>query len=486
MEITVNEENGAVVDIDENASLEDIVEKLTASEAVMDIAKKVGAASFYSEFGRDGSSFDAKWLRDVARAYFDGGHDAAYSFIVDDRIPSPTEEAYHSYVKDELIKALSPIVEQICEIERFEFADDTIEELLSDGLSDICAEAMDDADTSVLTDMFNRHDKVEIAFGIDLNVLAVDDLHIYHSRGYCVSSEDVDPDANFMRMFKLFNVHPMAFVEYLTTEKGFDPRVPDVQSSEGDEDGYRAKVAREHANRWVAFCEAATTGKVSDQTASALGGVFQGWIRDLELESRNVHDIDRPAAVLVEDIFEMIENASYGGVPVYVARYPIADLLNGKLDEPFVAKGGQIGIHDFINGSGHVITLEGEVLINPRAGGYRASNIDDVYGIVSRYYDNETRKVDGAEWVHCAPDLWRLEPNKEGFYAEITRKQFASGDDGYWLTTHERWGAPTGLYAEAEIFETLDGAKEAGLKTVDEVSSLSLSEPDVPVLGVGR
>jgi len=485
MKITLNTKPPVEIELHDEISTESLISTLAAHPAILEMAKDVGKGSFFSRYEPYNGVYDRSQLVPVVDAYLRGGAEAVEEYLAE-RWANRPETAYHETVKSDLESEMRAVAQLIAEHERFDDAEDEITDGLTDALEEVCIDAMADADKSKITDLFGSQDKFEMSFGIDLDKLGVDDLHMYYSRQNWFAVDTLDPNANFMRMFKLMNISPSAFIEYIIEAHGYDPREASLPEGVKPDD-LQGRAILEQANRWQAFSDVAYDGIVSRQTRDKFAdrSGFDRYCDELEVEGRTVHDLDRPAAMPMERLCVIIENAGGGGVPVYTARYEMKDILSGALDRPFIARNGLIGIHDFINGSGHMENNKSEVLINPAVGGFRTISINKVYDFVGTAFDNEIRPAEGVDWVHFADDCWRTEPGLDGAYAEIWA-QDEGGNVTYWLSTYDRKRESSGLYAESEAFDTLEEAKKVGLdvtrKTKAEIEADAEAEFNTPKL----
>jgi hypothetical protein len=87
------------------------------------------------------------------------------------------------------------------------------------------------------------------------------------------------------------------------------------------------------------------------------------WIEYLESTSDQNHKTE-DAVISMDDLTEIIENCCYSGNPIYFFNTSISDLI--KIAEgsfSAIITGGEVGIHNFINGSGHIVTAKGPVVL---------------------------------------------------------------------------------------------------------------------------
>jgi hypothetical protein len=460
MKIAILQEPLVEIEIGDDEELHAVLERIAALPEVIAIAEKVGNDSYYEKFYRENTVYDNKQLQPIARAALTGNYEELNE--IEDEWANDVGPAYTETVEDDLKSAFDDIANALVEIERFEGEEDTIKDSLEESLRQECMDAMEESDKTSFADRFGSHDKVELSFALDMNVLGFDDLQVQHIRENQFDAWTADPNANLMRMFKMFNIHPVAFIEAMIEKYGQDPRVPFIEEKHKDQE-YRVKDAERVAAKWKRFEDIAKFGASGAGSIDHLDTYEQREVREIISVARTVHDIDRPAAFDMDTLFLIMSEASYGGTPCYTARYPIADIIKGKLEHPFLATGGFVGIHNFSNGSGYVEIAKADVLVNPAAGGFTANSIDGTYGIVGSYYDNTTRQAPNADWVHVETDSWRTEETSERSYAKIDR---LDGGNSFWVETFVDGGSG-GLYADMERFDSLQEAMDAGLRAIN-------------------
>jgi hypothetical protein len=459
MKVAILQEPLVEIEIGDNEELDAVLDRVAALPEIVAIAEKIGNDSYYTKFYRENEVYKNSQLQPIARAHLSSNFEELNE--LEDQWGNEVGPAYTETVEDDLKGAFDDIADALAELDQFSGEEDTIKNGLEERLREICIEAMEESDKSSFADRFGSHDKVELSFALDMNVLGFDDLQVQHTRENQFDAWTADPNANLMRMFKMFNIHPSAFVDAMIEKYGQDPRIPSVADKDKDQE-YRVQDAERIATKWKRFDDIAKFGASAVGSIDHLDIYQQREIREIISVARTVHDIDRPAAFDMATLFLIMEEASYGGTPCYTARYPIADVINGKLDKPFLATGGFIGIHNFSNGSGYVEIAKAQILVNPAAGGFTANSIDGTYGMVGSYYDNETRQAPNAGWVHVETDSWRTEETSERSYAKIDR---LDGGRSFWVETFVD-GVSGGLYADMERFDSLQEAMDAGLRAI--------------------
>jgi len=330
-------------------------------------------------------------------------------------------------------------------------------DLLKEELSDDIQEWLSEFDDTAPFDIIPNHARVEVAFVVDYGSLGIDDLQTQHI-GHGSSIDTVMPNANFLRFLKLINMAPSEYIAACVKE-GRDPSVPVI----GEElDDYQARRIERLALEWQAVLdvERGTSEAISKLPLSSEYAITE-WNSRVDLIN-TIKDYDRPCAISDKDVVNIVENASYGGVATFVARVPLKDLISGVLTKPFMAEGGFVGLHDFINGSGYIETPRAAVLIDPAVGQFfiqstRKDAVDDVYGIVSSCYNIKMTPYEAPEWKHVGENKWK-NYKAEGFI-EIVRTVADDNVEEFWVQSFDSEGNPAGSRETPEVFLDLDAAK---------------------------
>lgn len=445
---------------------EAVATKLSELPAINSIARQVGETSGFAAFETE-NDMDQSVARELALAYAGNGDgEGGFSDLFVERGWDVDGDSYfrQAGVQDELEKKLAPAVDAIVE----EFPDldgDTVMSGLTEMLREECVQAMHDSDTSKPADAIPSHVTIELPFVPDGHLFAIDDMFTSH-HDVVFSAETAIPDSNLIRVLKFFNISPREFVDE-AARRGID--LTSGKADEGASD-YRRRQAEENALRWRAVLDIGS-GSTENISRLPLNGKHEiaEWNRTVEM-ARTAKDHDRPASLSMDGLFTVLDNASYGGVAVYVCRVPLKEFVSGKYDRPFLATGGFVGVHDFINGSGYIETPDAPVLIDPSKGSYRISPgkdaVDDVYGIVGSYYRAETSPAEIPEWQRIEPGKW-LRTADDGRMAAITLSTARDGTLEYWVSTTDEHGAEAGPRETSEVFLTLEDAKGDGDRSLE-------------------
>lgn len=456
MKIAIPGHEGSFVTFRKGASAEDIAAAFAATAEGKALADKVGNSSYFEAWPLEQDMSDSSAV-EIANRYAEGGIDAVMDLAIENDWDTSAEDCYDSSAKDDLERALRGFVEAVTDEAGWIDGDD-LTEACCEELKERVLEAMRESDTSTFEDSIPSHVKVEMAFIPDYDKLAVDDLFMRHW-DVCFSAETAVADSNLLRFLKFMNVAPSEFIE-ACRERGFDPSQPVRGENVSD---YRWNEAEENAQLWRAILgvEAGSAEEASKLPINTEYGIAE-WNTSVDLV-RTCKDYDRPTLVPMDDVFTMMDNASYGGNPVWAAKLPLKEILAGKFNKPFTATGGVTGIHDFINGSGYLDVLKGEVRIDPATGAWRSStsgrwSIDDVYGFVGSAWRAETAAWEKPEWVRNRPEGW-LRSAEDGRYATVTLAKGSDGVDEYRVETFSKDSDESGPRQTAESFIDLDAAK---------------------------
>jgi hypothetical protein len=233
---------------------------------------------------------------------------------------------------------------------------DVIEERIEDDLEDM--------DESGPEDLI-QHEKVLIGYVPGLEGGYVEDIMV-QSAGISSDPISIIPDRKFENLLKFLNMSSKDYKDMV--RRRYDVDLESASDlTEGND--VRSYMAEEIAAQW----------------------------RNLSVDS----DASRAWTLDETEILTVLENATYGGVPIIAIRVPLKELLKTDLDQPIEISGvsdrkefgGMIGVHDFVNGSGYVDNFKGKTFITegkrgnwilPEKTGY---GFDKAYGFVLSYLD---------------------------------------------------------------------------------------------------
>jgi hypothetical protein len=496
-----------------------------------DIAKEVGSNSYFTTFTEleMGSDTSQKFVE----AYFSGGRDAVHQLVIDEKWFNEVDDAYwqdeKSNFEDKLRDVLEPIADEIVEasgddgIEASDIVDALVEYLEETLRSDVW-DGMHEQDTSKIEDCIPSHAKTEFIFVPDMGRLSADDLTLDFVGNY-LSLDTIVPNLNFLRMLQFFNISASEYIEAAREciEAARVRQDEDYEVAVANRDriitGQESAIQRYNAAREAAkksdpdpgqvYADFPTSLKVdkipepvrqapypdldSDdrhgQYWRAIEGIENGDVTEaskLDLPysySRDQwnamvrklsmgKDVSRPSALTMESLREIVENCSGSAdVPCFVMHARIADVLAGKFDGPVLADGGLIGLHDFMNGAGHLLKTDAPVLLDPAAGAWSAKiwgySVDDVYGMTSQAFKATVEPTEAsALWPMVRPDVYRHE-SKEGLSAEIFGQRDADGEMEFWVTTYDLEMAPAGPFETPEVWSSLAQARSAAFEALE-------------------
>jgi hypothetical protein len=182
--------------------------------------------------------------------------------------------------------------------------------------------------------------------------LSVEDSRIEPS-GPCLDIQHVMPNDAFARTLGFLNISKKSYVDLVRARRDINLLSSRAQ---GTETGAFAFTGR-HADRWKAM-----------QVA---------------------HSPKLPSLVTDDELVELIENASYGG-QLAIAGYVDANFcLPMNMTAVRLTGRFQIGIIDYIWGSGHSMTFDGALTVDLRGGqigGAPGYAFDDVCGFSVSYF----------------------------------------------------------------------------------------------------
>lgn len=204
---------------------------------------------------------------------------------------------YSDTVQEEFGFMPSDIIGALGDIEGVDSAifDGDFEDLLRYAME----EKMAENDKSEITDLMNNHTRVEFVYakGFNWEDDCTYDRSTTHD-GNCSCLETISVDENLQYLFDMANISPKSFIEYLTSSE-VDPEV----------------------------------------------------IERFNLLQDNT--TDTAPLMTCEAIVEVMENASYGGLPMLTAFVNASSFVQRDITKGFYLDNGVIGLEDLGNGSGH-------------------------------------------------------------------------------------------------------------------------------------
>ncbi len=209
-------------------------------------------------------------------------------------------------------------------------------------MDEVLEEELAAKDTSVPLDAIGKDDHVRLTYVPGMNGLSPEDVMIKAVDRVC-SAETVILDERLIPLFVMANVDRDAFVDFVREDKGIDLTQAGFDESWSD---YRRAEEEARAASW------------RDAT----------WTTDP----------DKPELVSKEDLFLILGESSYGGVPSLTISVPLKQFIERDWSLPLVIEpatirdsgktrtvAGQLGLHDFVWGSGYTITNSSPITIPP-------------------------------------------------------------------------------------------------------------------------
>jgi len=468
MQITLPTVPSVDIEIPDNADSGRIADILANLDAVRSIARTVGAESGFARYECSSQPIGEHLALSLADAYIENGLDGVADYIESEKLYNDPTDAV-SVIGDELRAALQEIVQVVVSY-RADVIGDELSDALRDRLESVLLDAMIESDKSTVLDFVSVRDDVEIAFIQGRS----DPVSLMTSHyGPSSSLATIRPDANFLRFLQLVNYDVTSFVE-MARSYGYDPVRPVIDP---DRSELHLDRALQTAIEWKVLLDL-ERGHTESQSNLRLDdkNAVEDWNERLQVLS-TIRDHDRPFAIEPDRLYEIVENATYGGCPTFVARVPLADLFQGAYDKPFLATGGMIGLHNFANGSGDIVLATEPVLIDPTKGSFYVhsttkSAVNDVYMIVERHLRLKKAEPYGPSAWRQFPRMWRRDG--EHGYVLITQSEAEDGASEYWVQSFDHDGVEHGPRATAEVFTNLAEAQKDGDHTLE---ALTVSGP---------
>jgi hypothetical protein len=333
-------------------------------------------------------------VREIAAVLLERGTEAAEAHIADvivDEYNSGAEHFFHETMAarsdgfGRLMDALIDPIQDATGESREAVSDMLIEELKGR----VC-EALDMFDHSKPFDIVPPDARVEMyhVFGGE-DGTDIMDLAFSEYASNVMSIRSVMPGEPMKRLFEGVNADFDAFVALVKDTHGVDlrggPRDKDLVAWLATGDYIRQpddpRVRSDAAARAVAWQAFAPT-----------------------------RDPDRGTAATAKNLYDILDNSDQGGVPCYVCRMRLADLVgfdwskpmatsqSGQVRSEGVRSGGFVGIFEPVNGSGHIVRAQASLGLPAGREAWRISGVhgrvvDDTFGNVDSYYHAEP-KVD--------------------------------------------------------------------------------------------
>lgn len=490
--------------------------KLAAMDVFKKIARDVGSKSYFAAFGD--MEMEDSTAREIVDAYLEGGNTAVTQLFIEQKWITEADDFYWDEgVKDDfesaIRDAIQTLADDIVEASGDESLDqdeviEALVETIEDTLRSEVWDAMHEKDTSKVENCISEHKKIEFIFAPDLNSLSADDIMIDFD-GYYLALDTIVPNLSFVRMLQFFNI---SAGEYIQAARGY---IEDVRA--GELAAYEAALpgneAKEKARREARAVEREAMGLDAEtnekplvepyvpspnldsherygQYWRAIEGLVNGdtteasrldlpysysrdqWnamVRKLDMGK----DVSRPPALNMERLREVVENCGGNAdIPCFVMKARVKDILAGKYDGPVLAEGGLAGLHDFMNGAGHIIRPDGPVLLDPAAGAWSTKiwgySVDKVYYMTSSAYEAKVAPTEVSSlWPMVRQDVYRHE-SKDGRAAEIFAQRDSDGELEFWVTTFDADLDPSGPYETPEVWPSMTEARDAAMQALSE------------------
>ncbi len=350
---------------------ERIVAKVMQAPGMDAVVESIAKDSWYERYTTwDDMSKDS--AATVARALFREGPGAVEDALIElaEGYSEEPETEYNRMFADKRSNDVEDMVRAIAE--HCDADEDDVRDLLKEALREDCLQRMEDLDESKPSDIVPDHVRVEVVHFFGLGGLAVDDRYMDHVSNVFSLGTAV-PDGRLAAFFEGLNIDFAGFREHVRAEEGVDLLAGPGDEAlvgwltaadyHGDRDRARAR-ALDRAAAWQSFSPG--------------------------------HDPSRPATLDNEGAMTVLTEASYGGVPCFVARVRLKDLAAADWEAPMRfdptggyqgETGGFVGIYQPSNGSGHIERAAAPVAIPAGTQDWRAGlDVDETFGIVPSFY----------------------------------------------------------------------------------------------------
>jgi len=358
-----------------------LIDRLIGSEAGKAAIAEIARLTFYTRY-ETWQDMDARVAAEFADVLFERGREGVEDHItnlVDENdAGADGEEALRDGLGETLVDALAEAVAEATGED-----EDDVKDMVRASLEEPVRHSMEEQDRSVPLDVIPAHVRAEVfyVFGLDGN--AVDDFYLRHESNVC-NLGTVEPNETLKALFEGANLSFESFRQEFLAKRGIDLR---------GGPGHEPLVA------WLAQEDYITSRDNARERALERA---EQWA---EFAPR--HDPSRPAVMDFEGMFEVLDNATGGGVPAYVGHLRLRDLVEHDWTQGMLVErpanhrngnGGFIGILEPKNGSGHPKTLLAPLTLPPGLGNWRASGhcgyrINSIFDIVESYYHAKIQAV---------------------------------------------------------------------------------------------
>lgn len=356
------------IDIRKGASLGEAVGQALDNEAVRELIGQTVDKYARDVFENDGDP-SSDWLEKCAQAFIQGGRDAVEEKIRSDFEEfSPINQAASEARGDSTIEELvDDLVDGLRGVRREKSS--AIRDAIWTRMDEVLEEVLAAKDTSVPLDAIGKNDHVRLTYVPGMNGLSPEDVMIKAVDRVC-SAETVILDERLIPLFLMANMDRDAFVNFVREDKGID-----LTQASFDES-------------WADYRRAAEEARAASWRDAA-------WMTDP----------DKPELVSKEDLFLILGESSYGGVPSLTISVPLKQFIERDWSLPLVIEpatirdsgktrtvAGQIGLHDFVWGSGYTvtnsqpITIPADSLKDWCVSEKTGHGFDNVYGMVGWAY----------------------------------------------------------------------------------------------------
>jgi hypothetical protein len=384
MQIELNQGETFHVDIRSARSAAQAIGRIAGAPGVDALVNFIAQGSYYARYRSDDLSDHS--AKDIAQELFESGFLAALGKVSD-----ITEDAERG-MDDEADEAMSEssafkeVVEALGE--RFpRSSEEDLSDRLKEALREKVVAAMETLDDSKEVDAIPDHVRVEVVHYFGMGELSPDDRYIEHVSNV-FSPGTAIPDERLAAFFEGLNIDFAAFAAHVREQRDIDLRG-------GPSD---AKLVD-----WLTSSDYVVDRDTARERALKRAGQWQSFAPS--------HDPERPALLSHKDAWTVLTEATGSGVPCFVTRVPLKQLLELDWETPLRFNpekgygergGGFVGIYDPVNGSGYLERPEAPVRIPEGTDGWRVSGrggyeVDRTFGMVGACYYTKVEALPAPE-----------------------------------------------------------------------------------------
>lgn len=335
-----------------------LAQAIVSSPAGAELVESKTAGEYCTRYSSDSRYSDSDdFVHEIAEAYIGGGMEAVEEHL-DLRYDSGAEEErrVRSSMESKFERLDDEFDEITLEISNMHGVNIDAEQL-REAFVEAAVDKLIDEDTSEVKDMISSSNTITLAYIPGHADLSIDDYVIQGYTEHLGQLERLIPNQSLAAFFSMCNVPKAEWLAYLAGRE-IDVIDPSRSADFKHLPEYLRDRAIENGKKWADFT----------------------WETDPE----------RPR-VKIQDVAEILENSWSACLPTFFLRMDLEDFLKLDLARPITMSPGregtvgQFGLHDFINGSGHVLGAFDKPVTLPPDGRWYLSEKGKRYGVESVY-----------------------------------------------------------------------------------------------------